>query len=77
MNTHFKPSRLSSRLSAVRRRLPSRGSRMRRQGRDVIGRSQGEPDFALYLGAQQDDELQGVPRKNHGINDCNWHRAFV
>jgi hypothetical protein len=58
MNTHFKPTRFANEL--------------RRQGRDVIGLSQGEFDFALYLdlGAQQDDELQGAPRKNHGTDDC-------
>jgi len=63
MNAHFKPTRLANEL--------------RRQGRDVIGPSQGESDFALYPGAQQDDELQGAPRKNHGTDDCNWRRAFV
>ena len=63
MNTHFKPSQLANEL--------------RRPGRDVIGLSQGEPDFAIYLGAQQDDELQRAPRKNHGTDDCNWRRAFV
>ena len=49
MNTHFKPARLSSRLSAVRPSptiaITRLANELRRQGRDVIGLSQGEPDF--------------------------------
>jgi aspartate aminotransferase len=49
MNTHFKPTRLSSRLSAVRPSptiaITRLANELRRQGRDVIGLSQGEPDF--------------------------------
>jgi aspartate aminotransferase len=53
MNTHFKPARLSSRLSAVRPSptiaITRLANELRRQGRDVIGLSQGEPDFDTPL----------------------------
>lgn len=49
MNAHFKPIKLSSRLSAVRASpiiaITRLANEPRRQGRDVIGLSQGEPDF--------------------------------
>jgi aspartate aminotransferase len=51
MNTHFKPARLSSRLSAVRPSptiaITRRANELRRQGRDVIGLSQGEVSLII------------------------------
>ena len=49
MNAHVKPTPLSSRLSAVRPSptiaITRLANELRRAGRDVIGLSQGEPDF--------------------------------
>jgi hypothetical protein len=51
MNTHFKPARLSSRLSAVRPSptiaITRLANELRGQGRDVIGLSQGEVSLII------------------------------
>ena len=83
MNTHFKPTRLSSRLSAVRPSptiaITRLANELRRQGRDVIGLSQGEPDFdtpahvkeaakaAIDAGATKYTDVDGTPELKRAI----------
>ena len=84
MNTHFKPTRLSSRLSGVRPSptiaITRLASELRRQGRDVIGLSQGEPDFdtparvreaakaAIDAGATKYTDVDGTPELKRAIS---------
>src|SRR5712691_10229851 len=83
MNTHFKPTRLSSRLSAVRPSptiaITRLANELRRQGRDVIGLSQGEPDFdtpahvreaakaAIDAGATKYTDVDGTPELKRAV----------
>src|SRR5712692_6726388 len=83
MNTHFKPTRLSSRLSAVHPSptiaITRLTNELRRQGRDVIGLSQGEPDFdtpahvkeaakaAIDAGATKYTDVDGTPELKRAI----------
>jgi len=82
MNTHFKPTRLSSRLSAVRPSptIPSRGlaNELRRQGRchrPVAGRAgfryarsgQGGAKAAIRAGATKYTDVDGTPELKRAI----------
>src|SRR5260370_7341529 len=83
MNPHFKPTRLSSRLSTVRPSptiaITRLANELRRQGRDVIGLSQGEPDFdtpahvkeaakaAIDAGATKYTDVDGTPELKRAI----------
>jgi aspartate aminotransferase len=83
MNTHFKPTRPSSRLSTVRRSptiaITRLANELRRQGRDVIGLSQSEPDFdtpvhvkeaakaAIDAGATKYTDVDGTPELKRAI----------
>ena len=83
MNAHVKPTPLSSRLSAVRPSptiaITRLANELRRQGRDVIGLSQGEPDFdtpahvkeaakaAIDAGATKYTDVDGTPELKRAI----------
>lgn len=83
MNAHTKPTALSSRLSAVRPSptiaITRLANELRRQGRDVIGLSQGEPDFdtpqhvkdaakaAIDAGATKYTDVDGTPELKRAI----------
>lgn len=83
MNAHVKPTKLSSRLSAVRPSptiaITRLANELRRQGRDVIGLSQGEPDFdtpahvkeaakaAIDAGATKYTDVDGTPELKRAI----------
>ncbi len=83
MNAHTKPIPLSSRLSAVRPSptiaITRLANELRRQGRDVVGLSQGEPDFdtpqhvkdaakaAIDAGATKYTDVDGTPELKRAI----------
>ena len=83
MNAHTRPTQLSSRLSAVRPSptiaITRLANELRRQGRDVIGLSQGEPDFdtpvhvkeaakaAIDAGATKYTDVDGTPELKRAI----------
>lgn len=85
MNTHASRIRLSSRLSAVRSSptiaITRLAADLRRQGRDIIGLSQGEPDFdtphhikeaakaAIDRGATKYTDVDGTPELKQAIVD--------
>ena len=83
MNAPFKPTQLSSRLSAVRPSptitITRLANELRQAGRDVIGLSQGEPDFdmplhvkesakaAIDAGATKYTDVDGTPELKRAI----------
>jgi aspartate aminotransferase len=83
MSAHVKSTKLSSRLSAVRPSptiaITQVANELRRQGRDVIGLSQGEPDFdtpahvkeaakaAIDAGATKYTDVDGTPELKRAI----------